>query len=51
MVIIWTDIRINNDLTHWSRDKMAAKIKILLKFVPKGPINNILGLVEIIAWC
>ena len=25
-------------------------IKISLKFVPKGPINNILALVQIIAW-
>ena len=25
-------------------------IKISLKFVPKGPINNILALVQIVAW-
>ena len=26
-------------------------IKISLKFVPKGPINNILAMVQITAWC
>ena len=26
-------------------------IEISLKFVPKGPINNIPALVQIIAWC
>ena len=26
-------------------------IKISLKFVPEGPINNIPALVEIMAWC
>ena len=26
-------------------------IRILLKFVPKGPINNIPALVQIMAWC
>ena len=52
-------------LTHWGRDKMAAvsqttlsnafswmriSIKISLKFIPKGPINNIPALVQIMAW-
>ena len=53
-------------LTHWGRDKMAAisqttlsnafswmkifSIKISLKFVPKGPINNIPTLVQIMTW-
>ena len=50
-------------LTHWGQDKMDAifkciflnenvwiPIKISLKFVPKGPINNIPALVEIMAW-
>ena len=51
--------------THWGRDKMAAvsqttriflneniiiSIKISLKFVPKGLINNIPALVLIMAW-
>ena len=27
------------------------RIKISLKFAPKGPINNILSLVQIMAWC
>ena len=53
-------------LTHWGRDKMAAvsqttlsnafslikfvSIKISLKFVPKGRINNNSALVQIMAW-
>ena len=50
-------------LTHWGRDKMAAifqttfssvfswmSIKISLKIVPKGPINNNPALVQIMAW-
>ena len=50
-------------LTHWGRDKMAAfsqttlsnaffnvNIRISLKFVPKGLINNIPALVLIMAW-
>ena len=55
-----------NVLTHWSRDKMAAisqmtlsmhfrenvriSIEFSLKFVSKGPINNIPALVQIMAW-
>ena len=52
-------------LTHWGWDKMAAvlqttfsnafniwvSIKVSLKFVPKGPINNTPALVQIMAWC
>ena len=53
-------------LTYRVRDKMAAddifkrifvnenvciSIKISLKFVPKGSINNIAALVQIMAWC
>ena len=50
-------------LTHWDRDKMTAifkciflnenariSIKISLKFVPKGPINKIPALVQMMAW-
>ena len=43
--------------THWSRDKMAAISQTtlsnefsLMKFVPKGPINNFPVLVQIMAW-
>ena len=55
-----------NEFTHWGRDKMAAilqtcnhifvnenvkiSIKFSLKFVSKGPINNIPTLVPIMAW-
>ena len=50
-------------LTHWGQDKMAAifqktfsngfswiLINISLKFVPRGPINNIPTLVQVMAW-
>ena len=48
-------------LTHWGRDKMAAIfqrtfsngfswINISLKFVPRGRINNIPTLVQVMAW-
>ena len=46
-------------LTHWGRVKMAAifknenvwiLIKVSLKFVPKGPINNIPTPIQIMAW-
>ena len=32
-------------------EKVWISIKISLKFVPKGPINNIPTLVQIMAWC
>ena len=52
------------ELNHWGRDKMAAilskcifltenvwiSINITLKFVPKGPIESIPSLVQIMAW-
>ena len=31
-------------------EKARMSIKILLKFVPKGPMNNIPALVQIMAW-
>ena len=43
-------------LIHWRRDKMAdisqttISAKTSLKCVPKGPINNIPALVQIMAW-
>ena len=46
-------------LTHWGRDifkciflneNVWIPIKISLKFVPLGPINNIPALVQIMAW-
>ena len=52
-----------DELTHWGRDKMAAifqwiflnenvwiSINISLKFVPRGPIDNIPTLVQVMAW-
>ena len=51
------------ELTHWGWDKMVTifkciflnenvsiVIKISLKFIPKGPINNIPALVQTMAW-
>ena len=32
-------------------ENVWISIKISLKFVPKGPINNILALVQMMAWC
>ena len=32
-------------------ENVRIPIKIAMKFVPKGPINNILALVQIMAWC
>ena len=32
-------------------EKVSISITIALKFIPKDPINNILVLVQIIAWC
>ena len=32
-------------------EDVRISIKISLKFVPKGPINNIPALVQIMAWC
>ena len=32
-------------------ENVSILIKISLKFVPKGPINNIPALVQIMAWC
>ena len=32
-------------------ENVSISIKISLKFAPKGPINNIPALVQIMAWC
>ena len=32
-------------------ENVLILIKVSLKFVPKGPINNIPALVKIMAWC
>ena len=42
-------------LTHWGKciflnENIIISINISLKFVPKSPINNILALVQIMAW-
>ena len=57
--IIVNTLRLRQDGRHFSDDifkcifldeNIWISIKILLKFVPKGPINNILALVQIMAW-
>ena len=51
---------LGSTLAHGGRDKKTYKkkmsgmfisIKVSLKFVPQGPINNIPALVQIMAWC
>ena len=32
-------------------ENICISIKISLKFVPKGPVNNISALVQTLAWC
>ena len=32
-------------------DNFGISIRILLKFVPKGPIDNEVALVQVMAWC
>ena len=34
----------------WKKKNVRISIEISLKFVPKGPINNIPALVQIMAW-
>ena len=36
---------------HFLNENVRISIKISLKFVPKGPVNNIPALVQIMAWC
>ena len=42
-----------DDIFKWNfvNENAWIPIKILLKFVPKDPINNIPALVQIMAWC
>ena len=35
---------------HFFNENLKISIKISLKFVPKGPVNNIPTLVQIMAW-
>ena len=36
---------------NFLNENVRIPIKISLKFVPKGPINNIPALVQVMAWC
>ena len=40
------------DICHafFSNENAQMSIRISLNFVPKGPINNILALVQMLAW-
>ena len=35
---------------HFFKEDCCVLMKISLKFVPQGPINNILGMVQIMTW-
>ena len=64
VVLIWCSLHINILRPRWNEQHFVddifkrisfngnawISIKISLKFVPKGPINNILALVQIMAW-
>ena len=47
----WTPFRRRHFQLHFLEWNVWIPIKISLKFVPKGPINNIPALVQIMAWC
>ena len=36
---------------HFFNEKFYILIKISLKFIPKGPIDNKAALVKVMAWC
>ena len=42
-----------DDIFKWNflNENVFISIKISLKFVPKGPIDNIAALFKIMAWC
>ena len=47
----WPPFRRRHFQTHFlENENVRVSIKISLKFVPKGPINNIPALVQIMAW-
>ena len=46
----WPPFRRRYFQTHFLNENVRISIKISLKFVPKGPINNIPALVQIMAW-
>ena len=65
-ILIPVRLSLFSELTHWGRDKMAAisqttlskpfswmkmfEFRLKLKLVPKGPLDNIPALVQIMAW-
>ena len=46
----WTPFRRRHSQTHFLNENVRISIKISLKFVPRGPINDIPALVQIMAW-
>ena len=46
----WTTFRKRHFQTYFLHENVWISIKISLKFVPKGPINNIPAYVQIMAW-
>ena len=65
-IVIFICTHISYPIIHWGQDKWTPfrrrhcqmhflenvwiRIEISLKFVPKGPINNALAMVQIMAW-
>ena len=47
----WTPFRRRHFQVHFLEWNVWILIKISMKFVPKGPMNNIPALVQIMAWC
>ena len=46
----WTPFRRRYFQVHFLNENVWIPIKISLKFVPKGPINNITSLVQMMVW-
>ena len=46
----WTPFRRRHFQMHFLNKNVWIPIKVSLEFVPKGPINNMLALVQIMAW-
>ena len=47
----WTPVCCWYFQLHFFNEILWISIEISLKFVPKGPINNIPAMVQIMAWC
>ena len=47
----WPPFRRRHFQMHFLNENVWISIKILLKFVPEGPINNIPALFQTMTWC